>query len=162
MFNNVHLSTAPESFNNIVDKNMSSLWSSLVLFCVIWAFIWTLLITWKFLLNKSETQKCSLMSIYNTIKLVFITLGPRNTRLKRWVQILAFVWKWNAMVPLYSLSIDYVNFNLWKWNFDRFCSFNFTILSVNCSHVCIIYVKIYEKISSGGLEVSFSIYTKSP
>ena len=35
----------------------------------------------------------------------------------------------------------------------------FSILSVNCSHVCIIYVKIYEKISSGGLEVSFSIET---
>ena len=31
------------------------------------------------------------------------------------------------------------------------------ILSVNCSHACIIYVKIYEKISSGGLEVSLSI-----
>ena len=34
----------------------------------------------------------------------------------------------------------------------------FSILSVNCSHVCIIYVKIYEKISSGGLEVSLSIF----
>ena len=34
---------------------------------------------------------------------------------------------------------------------------NFSILSVNCSHVCIIYVKIHEKISSGGLEVSLSI-----
>ena len=32
-------------------------------------------------------------------------------------------------------------------------------MSVNCSHVCFIYVKIYEKISSGGLEVSFSIHT---
>ena len=30
-------------------------------------------------------------------------------------------------------------------------------MSVNFSHVCIIYVKIYEKILSGGLEVSFSI-----
>ena len=29
---------------------------------------------------------------------------------------------------------------------------------VNCSHVCIIYIKIYEKISSGGLEVSLSIF----
>ena len=35
----------------------------------------------------------------------------------------------------------------------------FSILSVNCSHVCFIYVKIYEKISSGGLEISFSILT---
>ena len=34
---------------------------------------------------------------------------------------------------------------------------NLSILSVNCSHVCIIYLKIYEKISSGGLEVSLSI-----
>ena len=42
-------------------------------------------------------------------------------------------------------------------NFDRFCVIDFSILSVNCSHVCIIYVKIYEKILSGGLEVSFSI-----
>ena len=33
----------------------------------------------------------------------------------------------------------------------------FSILSVNCRHVCIIYVKIYEKILGGGLEVSFSI-----
>ena len=31
-------------------------------------------------------------------------------------------------------------------------------MSVNFGHVCIIYVKIYEKMSSGGLEVSFSIY----
>ena len=30
-------------------------------------------------------------------------------------------------------------------------------MSINCSHICIIYVKIYEKISSGGLEVSLSI-----
>ena len=35
--------------------------------------------------------------------------------------------------------------------------FDFSILSVNCSHLCIIYVKIFEKILSGGLEVSFSI-----
>ena len=34
---------------------------------------------------------------------------------------------------------------------------NFFILSVNFSHICIIYVKIYEKMSSGGLEVSLSI-----
>ena len=34
---------------------------------------------------------------------------------------------------------------------------DFSILSINCSHVCIIYVKVYEKISSGGLEVSLSI-----
>ena len=32
-----------------------------------------------------------------------------------------------------------------------------SILSVNCSHLCVIYVKICEKISSGGLEVTFSI-----
>ena len=31
-------------------------------------------------------------------------------------------------------------------------------MSVNFSCVCIIYVKIYEKMSSGGLEVSLSIY----
>ena len=30
-------------------------------------------------------------------------------------------------------------------------------MSVNCSHLCIICVKIFEKILSGGLEVSFSI-----
>ena len=34
----------------------------------------------------------------------------------------------------------------------------FSILSVNCSHLCIIFVKIFEKILSGGLEVSFSIF----
>ena len=61
------------------------------------------------------------------------------------------------MVPLYSLSIEHVIFNLWIWNFDRFCLIDFSILSVNFSHVCIIYVKIYEKMSSGGLEVSLSI-----
>ena len=33
-------------------------------------------------------------------------------------------------------------------------------MSVNFSHVCIIYVKIYEKMSSGGLEVSLSIVTE--
>ena len=30
--------------------------------------------------------------------------------------------------------------------------------SVNFSYVCIIYAEIFEKMSSGGLEVSFSIY----
>ena len=30
-------------------------------------------------------------------------------------------------------------------------------MSVNFRHICIIYVKIYEKMSSGGLEVSLSI-----
>ena len=39
---------------------------------------------------------------------------------------------------------------------------DFSILSVNCSDVCIIYVKIYKKISSGGLEVSLSIYVMQP
>ena len=34
----------------------------------------------------------------------------------------------------------------------------FSMLSVNCSYVSFIYVKIYEKISSGGLEVSLSIF----
>ena len=34
---------------------------------------------------------------------------------------------------------------------------DFSILSVNCSHLCIIYVKIFDKNLSGGLEVSFSI-----
>ena len=38
-----------------------------------------------------------------------------------------------------------------------FCLIDISILSVNCSHVCIIYLKICDKISSGGLEVSFSI-----
>ena len=61
------------------------------------------------------------------------------------------------MVPLYSLPSEHVNFNLWKRNFNRFSLMDFSILSVNCSHLCIIYVKIYEKILSGGLEVSFSI-----
>ena len=51
------------------------------------------------------------------------------------------------MVPLYSLSIEHVSFNL----------NDLSILSVNCSHLCIIYVKIYEEISSGGLAVSFTI-----
>ena len=41
--------------------------------------------------------------------------------------------------------------------FDRFCLIDFSILSVNFSHVCIIYFMIYEKMSSGGLEVSLSI-----
>ena len=36
----------------------------------------------------------------------------------------------------------------------------FSIMSVNCIHVCIIYVNIYEKISSGVLEVSLSILTR--
>ena len=58
---------------------------------------------------------------------------------------------------LYSLSIEHVNFNLWKWDFDRLSLIDFSILSVKCSHLCIIYVKIFEKILSGGLEVSFSI-----
>ena len=31
-------------------------------------------------------------------------------------------------------------------------------MSVNFSHVCIMHVKIYVKMSSGGLEVSLSIY----
>ena len=35
----------------------------------------------------------------------------------------------------------------------------FSILSVNFNHLCIIYVKIFEKILSGGLEVSFTIHT---
>ena len=61
------------------------------------------------------------------------------------------------MVPLYNLSIEHVNFNLCKCNFDRFCLIDFSILSVNYSHVCIIYGKIYEKKSSGGLEASLSI-----
>ena len=33
------------------------------------------------------------------------------------------------------------------------------IYYANFSYVCIIYVKIYEKMSSGGLEVSLSIHT---
>ena len=39
-----------------------------------------------------------------------------------------------------------------------FCLIDFSILSINCSHVCIIYDKIHGKISSGSLEVSLSIY----
>ena len=38
-----------------------------------------------------------------------------------------------------------------------FCLIDLSILSVNCIYVSIAYVKIYEKISSGGLEVSLSI-----
>ena len=41
--------------------------------------------------------------------------------------------------------------------YDRFCSIDFSIVSVNFSHVRIVYIKIYEKMSSGGLEVSLSI-----
>ena len=37
-------------------------------------------------------------------------------------------------------------------------SIELTILSVNFSYVCFIFVEIFEKMSSGGLEVSFSIY----
>ena len=61
----------------------------------------------------------------------------------------------------FTIWIEHVNFNLWKWNFDRCCLIDFSILSVNCSHACIIYVKIYAKISSGGLAVSLSIYRGS-
>ena len=32
------------------------------------------------------------------------------------------------------------------------------MLSVNFSYVCIIYAEIFEKVSSGGLEISFSIF----
>ena len=32
-----------------------------------------------------------------------------------------------------------------------------SILSIQLSHICIIYAEIFEKMSSGGLEVSFSI-----
>ena len=32
-----------------------------------------------------------------------------------------------------------------------------SILSVNFSYVCLIYAEIFEKMSSGGLEVSFNI-----
>ena len=46
--------------------------------------------------------------------------------------------------------------------FDRFCLIDFSILSVSFSHVCIIYVKIYEKMSSGGLEVSLSTNSVDP
>ena len=102
------------------------------------------------------------MSNYNTIKLGFFHFRSLEYSVfKRWVQILAFVWKWNAMVPLYSLSTEHVSFNLWKWHFDRFCLIDFSILSVNFSYVCIIYFKIYEKMSSGGLEVSLSIWKKT-
>ena len=63
------------------------------------------------------------------------------------------------MVALYSLSIEHVIFILGKLNLTCSVLLFFSILSVNFSHVCIIYVKIYEKMSSGGLEVSLSIYT---
>ena len=33
------------------------------------------------------------------------------------------------------------------------------MLSVNFRYVCFIHAEIFEKMSSGGLEVSFSIYT---
>ena len=62
------------------------------------------------------------------------------------------------MVPLYSLSIEHVNFNLWKRNLNRFSLIDFSILCVNCSHVCIIYVKIYEKILRFYIIDSLSLY----
>ena len=62
------------------------------------------------------------------------------------------------MVPLYSLSIEHVICLYENEIFDRFCVIIFSILSVNCSHKCIIYFWIYKKISNGGLKVSLSIY----
>ena len=44
-----------------------------------------------------------------------------------------------------------------KMKFDRFILIDFSILRVNCSHLCIKYVKVFEKVLSGDLEVSFSI-----
>ena len=61
-----------------------------------------------------------------------------------------------CLYTVYQLSIIISNYE--NEIFDRFCLINFSILSVNCSHLCIIYVKIYVKISSGGLEVSLSIH----
>ena len=55
-----------------------------------------------------------------------------------------------VMVHLYNLSIEYVIVN--------FSRIDLSILSVNFSYVCFIYAEIFEKMSSGGLEVSFSIY----
>ena len=57
------------------------------------------------------------------------------------------------MVPSHSLRA--CNFQFMK---VKFCLIDFPILSVDCSHVCIKYVKIYENILSGGLEVSLSIF----
>ena len=48
--------------------------------------------------------------------------------------------------------------SIYENEIDKFCLIDFSVLSVNFSHVCIIYVKISEKISSGGLEVSLSIF----
>ena len=76
--NNVHLQHQKASV--ILWTKTCHLNKEIVLFYVIWASIWKLWNAWKFLLNKSETQNCSIMSIYSTIKLVFFTLGPRNTR----------------------------------------------------------------------------------
>ena len=53
------------------------------------------------------------------------------------------------MVPSYSLSIGHVTFNLSR--------IYLSVLNVNFSHACISYAEIFEKTSSGGLEVSFSI-----
>ena len=42
----------------------------------------------------------------------------------------------------------------------KFCilsKIDFSILSVNLSYVCFIFAEVFEKMSSGGLEVSFSI-----
>ena len=42
-------------------------------------------------------------------------------------------------------------------NFDTLSKIDLSMLSVNFSYVCFIYVEMFENVSSGGLEVSFSI-----
>ena len=42
--------------------------------------------------------------------------------------------------------------------FDILSRIDLSILSVNFSYVSFIYAEIFEKMSSGGLEVSFSIF----
>ena len=65
------------------------------------------------------------------------------------------------MVLLYSLSIEHVNVNIRKWNFPTLSRIYLSILSVNFNNVCFIYAEIFEKMSSGGLEISFSIHENS-
>ena len=75
VFNNVHLQH---------QKASVILWTKTCQFhkaflCCFMSYgdsIGTVWISWKLLVNKSEIKKCSIMSIYNTIKFVFSLLVP--------------------------------------------------------------------------------------
>ena len=69
VFNNVHLQHQKASV--ILWTKTCHFHKAFLCFYAIKASIGTLWITRKLLLNKSETQNFSIMSIYNTIKLVF-------------------------------------------------------------------------------------------